>query len=82
MAGKNRIVVDYGDYEGLVLLGAFETATGKELPYSVLKEIEGFDIVKEYDFEDFESLKDHNIPNMEGYVVRFSNGERCKIKFE
>lgn len=29
---KNRVVVDYGDYEELILLGAVENATGADIP--------------------------------------------------
>lgn len=78
---ENRIVVDYGDYEGLVLLGAFNTKTGEEVPYSELKSLEGFDVVKKYDgIKDYTTLKDLVDNNAEGFVVRFSNGERMKIK--
>jgi RNA ligase len=83
MVGKNRIVVDYGDYEGLVLLGAFNTETGNEIPYSELKLLEGFDIVKKYDgIKDYNTLKQMVDNNAEGFVVRFSNGDRMKIKGE
>jgi RNA ligase len=80
---ENRIVVDYGDYEGLVLLGAFNTETGEEIPYSELKSLEGFDIVKKYDgIKDYSTLKNLVDNNAEGFVVRFSNGDRMKIKGE
>lgn len=80
---ENRIVVDYGGYEGLVLLGAFNTETGEELPYSELKLLEGFDIVKKYDgIKDYTTLKSLIDNNAEGFVVRFSNGDRMKIKGE
>jgi RNA ligase len=80
---ENRIVVDYGDYEGLVLLGAFNTETGEEIPYSELKSLDGFDIVKKYDgIKDYSTLKNLVDNNAEGFVVRFSNGDRMKIKGE
>jgi len=80
---ENRIVVDYKGYEGLVLLGAFNTETGEELPYSELKLLEGFDIVKKYDgIKDYTTLKSLIDNNAEGFVVRFSNGDRMKIKGE
>ncbi len=83
MGGQNRIVVDYGDYEGLVLLGAFNTETGNEIPYLELKSLEGFDVVKKYDgVRDYSELKGKVKSNAEGFVVRFSNGERIKIKGE
>ena len=83
MSGQNRIVVDYGDYEGLVLLGAFNTKTGNEIPYIELRSLERFEIVKKYDgIRDYSELKDKVEQNAEGFVVRFSNGDRIKIKGE
>lgn len=75
----NRIVLDYGDREALVLLGMIETATGKELP---LEDI-GFPIVKRYDgLKDLHQLKALAFDNKEGFVVKFSNNYRLKVKFE
>jgi hypothetical protein len=83
MSGKNRIVVDYGEYEGLVLLGAFNNNDGHEIPYSELESLNGFDIVQKYDgIEDYSILKSMVDNNAEGFVVRFSNGDRMKIKGE
>ena len=82
----NRIVVDYGSEESLTLLGAIRTEDGIEAPYESLVYIAdglGCDVVKRYDgVTDFEKLKELNTPNHEGFVVHFSNGDRCKIKFE
>jgi hypothetical protein len=83
MGGKNRIVVDYGDYEGLILLGAFDTESGVEVPYEELEKLEGFKLAKKYDgIEDYSTLKSLIKDNEEGFVVRFSNGHRMKIKGE
>ncbi len=82
----NRIVVDYGAEEKLTLLGAVRTEDGVEAPYESLVYIAdglGCDVVKRYDgIEDFTKLKALNESNREGYVIKFSNGDRCKIKFE
>lgn len=77
---ENRIVVDYGNTEELIVLGVIETVTGKEVSYTEM-ETEGFKIVKRYDFTDYAKIKELNWENSEGFVVRFSNGDRCKIKF-
>ena len=78
---NNRIVVDYGDYEGLILLGSFNTRTGQEISYSELKLLKGFDIVQKYDgIKDYTKLKEMVENNSEGFVVRFSNGDRMKVK--
>jgi hypothetical protein len=82
MSGKNRIVVDYGDMEELILLGAFETSTGIESTRAELESLEGFNVVKKYDFKDYTEIQKLNWDNKEGFIVRFSNGDRCKIKFE
>ena len=78
---ENRIVVNYEGQERLVLLGIINTETGEELPYSDL--FEAFDVVKKYDgIRDYSELKSKVEQNSEGFVVRFSNGERIKIKGE
>ena len=77
---ENRIVVNYGDFEGLVLLGIIHPKTGIEMPLDVSL---GFPVVKSYDaLGGFEQIKKLNWDNKEGFVVRFNNGFRVKIKFE
>lgn len=76
---ENRIVVDYGANEELVLLGMVETATGKEL---VLEDI-GFPLVKKYDgLNDITQLKSLEEDNREGFVIKFKNQFRVKVKFD
>jgi len=76
---NNRIVCDYGDYEGLVLLGTFDMF-GKEYDVEMWRE-HGFDVVKKYDgIKDFKELKSMVKDNQEGFVVKFSNGDRIKVK--
>ena len=78
----NRIVVDYGGQERLVLLGIIKTETGEELPYDDIL-MDGWDIVMKYDgIKDYTTLKNLVDNNAEGFVVRFSNGDRMKIKGE
>ena len=74
---ENRIVVDYGDLDDLILL-AILRKDGSEYLEDV-----GFPIVKKYDgISDFKILKNLNLKNKEGFVIRFSSGLRMKIKFE
>jgi RNA ligase len=76
---NNRIVVDYGDYEGLVLLGTFDK-NGKEYDVEMWREY-GFDVVKKYDgINDYKELKQMVKNDQEGFVVKFSNGDRIKVK--
>lgn len=89
---ENRIVCQY-DYEDLILLGIIETKSGEEIRihhsdeyvgmvrFKNLMTNLGFKIVKKYDgFNDYNRLKSI-IPNdTEGFVIRFKNGFRMKIK--
>jgi len=75
---QNRIVIDYGDKDDLVLLAAIDNKTGDDLP---LPDI-GFPMVKRYDgIADFNLLKDLAEDNKEGFVIRFKNGLSAKVKF-
>jgi RNA ligase len=79
---ENRIVVDYKGQEKMVVLGVIETETGRDCKFHEMKN-EGFEIVKKYDgIKDYTVLKSMVGNNEEGFVVRFSNGDRCKIKGE
>ena len=80
---ENRIVVDYGKEERLVLLGSIQTNTGKE--YNINNENYedlGFEIVTTYKTwgEGYDLLKEEISKDKEGYVIRFKNGFRMKIK--
>jgi RNA ligase len=79
---ENRIVVNYNGLEELVVLGVIETATGKECNYNEMAN-EGFSLVKKYDgIKDYSVLKSMISNNAEGFIVKFSNGDRMKIKGE
>ena len=76
---ENRIVLDYGDDEKLVLLGTFDKR-GKETDSEIWSQW-GFDVVKKYDgIKDFKELKQMVKNDQEGFVVKFSNGDRIKVK--
>ena len=79
---ENRVVVNYNGLEELIVLGVIETSTGKECKYSEM-ENEGFVLVKKYDgIKNYSRLKSLISNDAEGFVVRFSNGDRMKIKGE
>ena len=82
----NRIVVDYGDREELTLLGGIRSEDGLEAPWWHLDnvaQLNGIPLVQKYDsIEDYTKLKERIFPDEEGYVIRFSNGDRMKIKGE
>ena len=83
---ENRIVCDYGSEESLFILGMFSTISGKEMDYDTLRVISlesKMPLVKRYDgINDYDTLKSTIGSNQEGYVVRFRNGFRMKIKGE
>ena len=76
----NRIVVNYGDREELVFLDAFNK-DGSRAEYDP-NHLWSFPFAKKYDFKCYKEIKKLNWENSEGFIVRFSNGERCKVKFE
>jgi len=78
---ENRIVVDYGDAEKLVVLGAYNNETGNEVSVYEMTN-EGFEVVTRYNTfgEGFDELKREVSNSKEGYVIRFRNGMRMKIK--
>ena len=83
---ENRIVVDYGDRRELVLLSVIITSTGKELSHSEITSLYSnyFAVVKLYEIKNIENLielKELEEDNREGFVIRFENGFRVKVKF-
>lgn len=76
---ENRIVVDYGSRRDLVLLGAIHTATGIEVSFDSLPD--GMTIVRHLGPDaPIRELRSIIRDNEEGYVVRFDNGLRVKVK--
>jgi RNA ligase len=89
---ENRIVCEY-DYEDVVLLGMIETKSGNEvnihnnnedLRFTNMISNIGFRIVMLYKTwgEGYDLLKEEISNDREGYVIRFKNGFRMKIKGE
>ena len=75
---ENRIVVDYGAKEDLVLLAVLDTETGKdlELPDWELSKVKYYDGLK-----DWKTIRALQWENSEGFVIRFESGFRVKLKF-
>lgn len=90
---ENRIVCKY-DFEDLILLGVIETKTGNEINiqfgndedirFKNLVNNLGFKVVTLYKTwgEGYDLLKEEISNDKEGYVLRFKNGFRMKIKGE
>jgi len=85
---ENKIVINYGNKKELILLAVIKTNSGFELDYksltSVSKEI-GCDIVQQYNFNSLEEIKlyikDNDTHSKEGFVIKWNNGFRVKIKY-
>lgn len=76
---ENRIVVNYGGIEDTILLGAIETETGRELTLPELPD--SIPWVRRLPPDaDARQLRSIILDDEEGYVVRFSNGFRVKVK--
>ena len=75
---ENRICIDYGNKRDLVFLSAFEIKSGQEVQIKT-----PFPSCEKFNFtESFSFIKNLNLPNKEGFVVRFEDGYRFKIKFD
>lgn len=84
---ENKIIVNYGNERKLVLLGAIKVDTADELSYDsllVTSKKTGMDIVKRFNYSILELIKlQKEIPkDIEGFIIKFNNGLRIKIKGE
>lgn len=80
---ENRVVVNYGNDRKLIYLSSFDRLGNEHLLLSEMKTF-GFDVVEEVTHHysgDFKTLQLLNTHNKEGFVIRFDDGERIKIKF-
>ena len=79
---ENKIIVDYKEEEDLFLLAKIHTKTGKEesIDESGFKTAKLF--AKMENIDKLKELKSLDKENEEGFVVKFSNGFRVKLKFE
>lgn len=82
---ENRIVVNYKGEEKLVLIGAYDRI--EEYEYLVLEDLSkatGLPLRKTYNYsiEEMIELQKTLPKDQEGFVVRFKNGLRIKIKGE
>lgn len=76
---ENRIVLDYGPKESMTLLAIRNTESGKELLLD-----QRFECVKSVDMtieQILEELDRKDYINKEGFIVRFEDGHRVKMKY-
>jgi hypothetical protein len=76
---QNRIVVDYGSQEKLVLLAIIETKTGIEKDIS---DFEWVDKATLFDGLDIDKIKQIQDTKNEGFILKWENGFRLKFKFD
>lgn len=86
-----RIVLDYGDQSGLVLLAVIHNETGRELPLSMLRELanrNGMRTIRVFDIPLKQALsetREENVLPGEGYVLTWYNESgpptRLKLKY-
>lgn len=80
---ENRIVVDYGDSQKLVLLGSYHIKTGEFTSPHYYKSIfPCLNVPQVFDVSSIDELKNSDETNFEGYVVRFDNDFRVKVKLD
>jgi len=84
---SNRIVVDYGDREDLVLIGVRNIKTGYEYSYSGLRSVADMYLFSLPGCYQFDSIGDVlklaatlDGTKQEGWVLRFEDGSRFKVK--
>ena len=78
---ENRIVVDYKGLEDIILLAIIDNESGNDIDFPHLDNYLGFKTVKKYDgIKDISKIRELGNDNEEGFVVKFSNNFRVKIK--
>ena len=79
---ENRIIVNFEDEEDIFLIAKIHTKSGKEEEIHDL----GFRSVKQFgsvaSIDKLEELKNLDRENEEGFVIKFENNFRVKLKFE
>lgn len=75
-------VVNYGELEEIILLAVIDTNTGKELNIDDFNHL--FRPVSEYrDVKEWRNLRNRiDGTNREGFVIKFENGFRLKLKYQ
>jgi len=80
LIGFEQIVVSYSEAD-LTATGCFNL-DGNEVRLTHRIRLFGVPIAERFDGLDYKNVKELNWKNKEGFVVRFSNGDRCKVKFD
>lgn len=76
---ENKIVINYGDIKDIFFLAAIDKETGKDV--DVFNSCPFLKVKKYNGITDIYKLKSMEEKNKEGFVVRFKDNTRIKIKF-
>jgi len=79
---ENRIIINYGETEDLILLAVRNNKTGEYLDLYENFDSSNFNLVVSIETTDYCNLTKENKINNEGYVIEFESGFRMKMKFE
>lgn len=86
---ENKIVLEYGDLEDIILLGARKRIDNREyISYDdLISQDLGFPVVKRLNHlktgvRTWEDLRSLDVPNKEGLIVEYGNGYRFKLKYD
>lgn len=84
---ENRVVLNYGDTDDVVMLGAIDKTTGKSIAWDEINKA-GWPgpVVERYSYESFDDVVNDSkvgMNNKEGFVVHFlDHDKRVKLKFD
>jgi len=86
---STKVIVDYEGQEKFILTGAFDRKTLHDYEYHELQELGkllGLPVVEQWVCRSIDEVKEwiknRDVTNREGFVVRFGNGLRVKFKYE
>ena len=81
---EDKHIVDYEDFDGIVLIGVIDTETGKDYPLNTDIHAEIFRRPSTYPTSDWKSLRSqYSGQNREGFVVLWpETGFRIKLKYK
>ena len=79
---ESNVLIDYGDTRDLYLIGMIDKQTCMPMELPDIGFLKARDYTSQYgSITNFDELAALNIPNQEGFVIYFGNGEMFKIKF-
>lgn len=78
---ENHICVSYGETDDIILLAIIDSETGNEESIDAYRD--DFNVAKTYDWTDLNTIREaFSDYNREGFVIRFENGVRMKVKYD